>query len=166
MAALARLVVIGFIVLTVIYLSLSLYSRAVRKSKLKAQWNVEGRTGDRDAFIREGMKEYEGSLRRKLIWGVYVIPALAITAVVGLLLYDLELTPLDESVDLKTMIRGRDLDGPYLRLQDAAFEGVVLPSVRAAEADSAAAQVPTMFEAPKGEDDPFNPSLRTLVRLK
>ena len=37
MLALGRLVVIGFIVLTVIYVCLSLYSRAVRKSKLRKE---------------------------------------------------------------------------------------------------------------------------------
>ena len=38
MAALARLMVIGFIVLSVIYVCLSLYSRAVRKGKLRREW--------------------------------------------------------------------------------------------------------------------------------
>ena len=39
MFALARLMVVGFVVLTVIYVCLSLYSRAVRKGKLRAQWH-------------------------------------------------------------------------------------------------------------------------------
>ena len=42
MVALARLMVIGFVVLTVIYVSLSLYSRSVRRSKLKTWWEEEG----------------------------------------------------------------------------------------------------------------------------
>ena len=82
MAALARLVVIGFIVLTVIYVSLSLYSRSVRKGKLAEWWEEEGRPGDRDAYIEAGLKEYEGSLRRKLIWGVYVVPITAVAAII------------------------------------------------------------------------------------
>ena len=52
MFALARLVVMGFIVLSIIYVCLSLYSRAVRRSKLKAEWD-EARDGDRDAFIAD-----------------------------------------------------------------------------------------------------------------
>lgn len=83
MAALAKLVVIGFIVLTVIYVSLSLYSRSVRKSKLAEWWEEEGRPGDREAYIEAGLKEYEGSLRRKLIWGVYIVPV----TVVALIIY-------------------------------------------------------------------------------
>lgn len=82
MAALAKLVVIGFVVLTVIYISLSLYSRSVRKGKLAEWWEEEGRPGDREAYIDAGLKEYEGSLRRKLIWGVYIVPIVAISAVI------------------------------------------------------------------------------------
>lgn len=82
MAALARLVVIGFIVLTVIYISLSLYSRSVRKAKLAEWWEEEGRPGDREAYIEAGLKEYEGSLRRKLIWGVYIVPVAVVAAII------------------------------------------------------------------------------------
>ncbi|MEO1138939.1 MAG: hypothetical protein AAFW87_05730 [Pseudomonadota bacterium] len=74
MAALARLLVIGFIVCTVIYISLSLYSRAVRRGKLKEWWEEEGRPGDLETYIEKGLADYDGSLRRKLIWGVYIVP--------------------------------------------------------------------------------------------
>lgn len=82
MAALARLVVIGFVVLTVIYFCLSLYSRSVRKGKLEEWWDEEGRPGTKDAYIEAGLREYEGSLRRKLIWGVYVVPILAVATTI------------------------------------------------------------------------------------
>lgn len=84
MLALARLLVIGFIVLTVVYVCLSLYSRAVRRGKLEAEWDETGMQGDREAFIREGMEDYDGSLRRKLILGVYVIPLCLVTLVIYL----------------------------------------------------------------------------------
>ena len=74
MFALARLTVIGLVVLTVIYICLSLYSRSVRRGKLEAEWNREGMTGDRDAWIDKGLRDYDGSLRRKLILGVYIVP--------------------------------------------------------------------------------------------
>ena len=82
MAALARLLVIGFIVLTVVYVCLSLYSRSVRKGKLGEWWEEEGRPGDREAYIKGGLKEYEGALRRKLIWGVYVVPIVIMMATI------------------------------------------------------------------------------------
>lgn len=74
MLALARLLGIGFVVLTVIYISLSLYSRRVRRDKLEQEWDEQIGTGNREAFVRAGLKEYDGSLRRKLILGVYIVP--------------------------------------------------------------------------------------------
>ena len=82
MAALARLVVIGFVVLTIIYFCLSLYSRSVRKGKLEEWYEEAGRPGDREAYIDAGLKEYEGALRRKLIWGVYVVPVSIIAIII------------------------------------------------------------------------------------
>ena len=82
MLALARLLVIGFVVLTVVYVCLSLYSRSVRRGKLKEWWEAEGRPGNLDAYIKEGLKQYDGSLRRKLILGVYVIPFTAMCVII------------------------------------------------------------------------------------
>lgn len=82
MLALLRLIIALLIVLTVVYVCLSLYSRRVRRGKLEAAWEMEGRRGDRDAFIRQGLAEYDGSLRRKLILGVYVVPLTAIAIIV------------------------------------------------------------------------------------
>lgn len=74
MLALARLLVFGFLALSVVYVCLSLYSRSVRRDKLEAEWDEEIKDGDREAFVQEGLQDYDGSLRRKLILGVYVIP--------------------------------------------------------------------------------------------
>ncbi|SFM02229.1 hypothetical protein [Shimia aestuarii] len=88
MFALLRLMAVGFVVLTVVYICLSLYSRSVRRGKLEAEWDTTHGTGDReetperDAFIEEGLQDYDGSLRRKLIWGVYIIPMTLVTALI------------------------------------------------------------------------------------
>lgn len=87
MAALLRLMIIGFVVLTVIYLAVSLYSRTVRRSKLGAEWDESQGPGARDTFIREGLEEYDGSLRRKLILGIYVVPTLLVALIVYLTNY-------------------------------------------------------------------------------
>ena len=84
MFALARLMVIGFVVLTVIYIALSLYSRSVRRGKLKIWWEEEGRPGDLDTYVEQGLKDYDGSLRRKLILGVYIVPICLIALIVYL----------------------------------------------------------------------------------
>ena len=81
-----RLVVFGFIALTVIYFSISLYSRSVRKERLEDQFDEEhpdgGEPDARDAFIAAGLQAYDKSIRPKLIGLVYVIPTVAITAIV------------------------------------------------------------------------------------
>ena len=89
MFALARLLVMGFIVLTIVYVCLSSHSRAVRRGKLKAQWNREQmddptKVGDRDEYIREGLEEYDGSVRRKLVLGVYIIPTVLVAVIIYL----------------------------------------------------------------------------------
>ena len=87
MVALIRLGAVGLVVLTVIYVMVSIYSRSVRREKLE-DWADEriadGRLaeGDRDAFIEEGMRDYEHSLRKKLILGVYVVPIIAVIILV------------------------------------------------------------------------------------
>ncbi|MBR9650114.1 hypothetical protein [Thalassovita aquimarina] len=83
MLALARLVVICFVVMTVVYVALSLWSRSVRKRKLAREWDEEIREGDRDAFIDDGLEAYSHSLRRRLILLVYIIPVI----VIGLIVY-------------------------------------------------------------------------------
>ena len=77
-----KLSVIGFVVLTVVYVCLSLYSRAVRRDKLEKEWDEEGMTGDKEAFVDNGLRDYDGSVRRKLILGVYIIPVTAVAAII------------------------------------------------------------------------------------
>lgn len=81
--AIARLGLMGFVVLSIIYVLVSIYSRSVRTEKLEKQWEEEGAGGDRDAFVRAGLAEYDSSVRRKLILGVYVVPVI----VIGTLIY-------------------------------------------------------------------------------
>lgn len=82
MFALLRLSVIGFVVLTIIYVALSFYSRAVRRDKLEAEWDEEGMTGDKEAWVDEGLEDYDGSLRRKLILGVYIVPVILVIVLI------------------------------------------------------------------------------------
>lgn len=82
MIALLRFMIVGFVVLTVVYVSVSLYSRSVRREKLEREWDEEIGVGDRDLYIREGLEAYDHSLRRRLILAVYVIPAIVIGAIV------------------------------------------------------------------------------------
>ncbi len=67
-------VLIAFAILTAIYVVVSIWSRSVRREKLENEWDEEVRDGDRDAFIEAGLRDYDKSLRRKLILGIYVVP--------------------------------------------------------------------------------------------
>lgn len=87
MIAFVRLAVFGFVALSVIYVAVSLYSRSVRRERLEKQWDAAQGPGDRAAFIEAGMAAYQKSLRRRLIWLVYIVPAAIICALVYLLNY-------------------------------------------------------------------------------
>jgi hypothetical protein len=76
-----RLMLFGFVGLTVLYLLLSVYSRSVRREWLEKRFDAGGVPGDRDAYIRDGMRVYERGLRKKLLWLVYIIPAVVFTVV-------------------------------------------------------------------------------------
>ena len=79
--AFLRLLVLGFILLSVVYVAVSIYSRSVRREKLENRWAEDHPGGDdsaaRDAYIEQGMIDYQNGLRRKLILLVYIIPAIA-----------------------------------------------------------------------------------------
>lgn len=85
MLGVVRLVVFGFIILSIIYLAISLYSRSIRREKLENAW-AEDHPGDEDsperlAFLEKGMLDYHQGLRRKLILLVYIIPTIAIAVI-------------------------------------------------------------------------------------
>lgn len=83
MIAILRLAFFGFIGLTILYFLVGIYSRSVRREKLEKKFDAGGIEGDRDAYIEAGMQAYEGGLRRRLLWLVYIIP----TAVVAVTVY-------------------------------------------------------------------------------
>jgi hypothetical protein len=78
-----RLIVGGFIVLSITYFCVSLYSRSIRREKLEGWWDeapVEGLT--REAYISQGMTKYESGLRKKLILLIFVIPPIVVGAII------------------------------------------------------------------------------------
>ena len=81
MIAMFRLMVFGFLFLSVIYLLIWLYSRSVRRENLEKEFDEEVKTGDRDDYIREGMEKYENGIRKKLILLVYIVPTAIVIAI-------------------------------------------------------------------------------------
>ncbi len=81
---LIKLVVVGFVLLSVIYGLIWLYSRSVRREKLEDAWDADNPDGDmmdREIYVEAGMKEYHSSIRPKLILLVYVIPTVLVITV-------------------------------------------------------------------------------------
>lgn len=84
---LIRLIIVGFVVLTLIYFAASIYSGSVRREKLEKRWDKdhpnEGETEARTTYIEEGMAAYRSGLRRRLLLLIYVVPAIfVVTALI------------------------------------------------------------------------------------
>jgi hypothetical protein len=77
-----RLFLGAAVVLGVAYLLVSVYSRSVRREKLEKRFDAGGVEGDRDAYIAQGMAEYEGGLRKRLIWLVVILPLVAMAVTI------------------------------------------------------------------------------------
>lgn len=83
-----KLAIFGLIGLTIIYLSLSVYLRSLERERLENEWEAGGIPGDRDDHVSRGLQVYRHSLRRRLLWLVYIIPIAVITALVWILNFD------------------------------------------------------------------------------
>ncbi|WP_373354581.1 hypothetical protein [Pseudoroseicyclus sp. CXY001] len=85
--AFIKLAIVGFLVLTVIFLSVSAYSRSVRRERLEKRWAEENPGADlaeRDAYVEAGMEKYFSGFRRRLIVLVYVVPVVVVGLIVWL----------------------------------------------------------------------------------
>lgn len=89
MIALARLLLVLLVGLTVVYVSVSLWSRGVRKGKLRRAYDAGDREygEDRDLYVRRGLEDYDDSFRRKLILLVYIVPLAVIAYIVYVVNY-------------------------------------------------------------------------------
>lgn len=83
-----RLAALGVIVMGVVYYAVSIYSRSVRREKLEEEWDENPANGDdidaRKTYIDRGMKVYEDSYRKKFILLIFILPTVAVAALVYL----------------------------------------------------------------------------------
>jgi hypothetical protein len=82
MLAFAKFIVLGFVVSTVIYVSLWLYLRARRRELLVAEWEQDGRGEDLEDFVDKALVHYDLRRRRLLLLFVYVLPLVAIVTII------------------------------------------------------------------------------------
>lgn len=78
MIGLIKLIVFGFLGLSVIYLTVRIYAASTERERLERRFDAGGIAGERASYIAAGMKEYQHSLRRKLLVLIYVIPSVVI----------------------------------------------------------------------------------------
>ena len=82
MVALTRLLIFGLIALGTLYFGLSWYYRSAHHAKMEKDWEAAGRPGIREAYVEEGMAQYQRSLRRRLLWLVFILPVTAVMAII------------------------------------------------------------------------------------
>lgn len=86
MIAIVRLMVFAFIVLSVVYLLLTAYFRSVRRENLEKEWDADPPAGqgasERDIHIESQLRIYATSLRKRLIWLVFVVPMIIFAGIV------------------------------------------------------------------------------------
>ncbi|MBI1170251.1 hypothetical protein GC209_02525 [bacterium] len=76
-----QLLALGSVGLTVIYWIVSAYARSVRREELENEFDAGGIAGLREDHVAAGMAAYGHSLRRRLIFLVYVIPVVLILVI-------------------------------------------------------------------------------------
>ena len=74
-----RLVIIGAIGLTIIYLSVAWYCRLVRRERLEKEWDAENPEGSIDVrrkVVEDGVEEFRSSLAYRALLLIYVVPVI------------------------------------------------------------------------------------------
>lgn len=79
---LARLALFLFVVQTALFFLLRIYARSLRREALEKEWDAGSFEEPRADHVARGMAAYEKGLFLKLVWLVYVIPTIVISALV------------------------------------------------------------------------------------
>ena len=79
MLNLGRMAFFLLIGLTVVYVSLYFYWRSGIRMRLEEDWVMEGRPGDRDAWVEDRLAPQARRIRRWLVFLVYVLPLAALS---------------------------------------------------------------------------------------
>ena len=80
--SLGRMAFVLLIGLTVVYLSLYFYWRSGIRMRLEEDWVMEGRPGDRDAWVEDRLAPRTWRMKRVLVFLVYVLPMAALSVYV------------------------------------------------------------------------------------
>lgn len=80
-----RPLVVFFLVLIVVHLVVRVWLRLRERRRLAEEWEAGDRLGDREAFMADGMADYDRSLRKRLLWLTIVGPMAALAALLYVL---------------------------------------------------------------------------------
>ncbi len=83
--AFLRVIGLFFLFLVALHVILRLVLRLSERRRLAAEWEEGAREGDREAFIRAGMEDYDRSLRKRLLWLVVILPMAGLLALLYVL---------------------------------------------------------------------------------
>jgi len=82
---LLRLLLLGFVGLSVVYIAVSIFVRSLRREALEKEWDrdhsEEEDENARESFVDQGMADFNKGLRPRLLLLIYVIPAVFIVGV-------------------------------------------------------------------------------------
>ncbi len=84
MMALGRTLIFMGVGLTVVYVCMFFYLRSGARMRLEEDWVMEGRPGDREAWIDERMAPKVSRIRVWLVILVYVVPVVGVIAFIWL----------------------------------------------------------------------------------
>lgn len=82
-----RNLVIIFALLSIIYVLLSVTSNIRQRRKLKSQYHGEGEIETQTEFVERGLREYNRSIRPKMLLGIYIIPFIIMITLIWLAQY-------------------------------------------------------------------------------
>lgn len=82
MALFLRTMVLSLAALSVVYFCLLFFLQARKREALEEAYLAAGQPGDRATRVDEPLEQYMATLRRKLVWGVYVAPLCVMAAIV------------------------------------------------------------------------------------
>lgn len=78
-----RNIVIIFAILSAVYAVLTVTSNIRQRQKLRSDYHGETEIETKEAFVERGLRQYNRSIRPKMLLGIYLIPL----AIIGTLIW-------------------------------------------------------------------------------
>ena len=77
-----RLLFLLLILLSLAYVLISLYARSLARERLERRWEARPHAGQREDFIRAGLRLYDKSARRRILRAIWIVPPVTIAVLI------------------------------------------------------------------------------------